>query len=611
MAMKFILTVFCGLYTAAIAWAQVIPGPMRTDWSAAGAEQAFGNGWPLFTITDFGAVAGDTLDDGPAFSAALAATGGHAAILYFPAGTYRFESTLTLPDSIIVRGDGADSTLFEFDLQGGPGHSFAIQRTQNGSFIPLTGGLERYSRRLSVSPGQASAFHSGDYVELRQANGAWDIAPASWAAFSVGHLARVDSVSGDSLWIDEALRMDMDLLPQPEIRKIEPRRVVGLECFGIRRIDAGSGGYGFYFRYARNCRMYGVESAKSVYAHVMLEASSHVQVSKSCFHEAYAYDGSGTRGYGILMIAHSGSNLVENCIFRKLRHAMIVKQGANGNVFAYNYSREPFRSEPIPDYAADICLHGHYAFANLFEGNIVQNLQIDIVWGPSGPYNTFFRNKIELYGIIMSSGAVQSDRQVFVGNDISGSTGLYGNYLLQGSGHFEHANNVKGMITPAGSGFLPDTSCFMTQVPPAYWNILRPLPSVGLPNTFDQDINPALYRYRTGSGSYSGCAPEAAETDTSQQTGMPLPAIAEALQVRRCAWQNGRLHLMLYSALPQQVQACVYGINGQQLAAAPMQLQAGLQNGSMYAGTPAPGMYILVLTTADRQVVYKWMHTGN
>lgn len=608
--MKPLLTALSGLLLCAFLRAQVIPDSMRTDWSKAGMEQSFGADWPLLSVTAFGAIPDDTLDDAGAVMAALAAAGGGARILYFPAGTYHFKSSISLPDSIIIRGEGADSTRFEFDLGAGSGNCFNIRRSQSLPFVLLAGGMERNSRKIWLAPGQA-AFAAGDYIEIRQQNGAWDIAPASWAAYSVGHLARIDSVQGDTLWLDEALRTDLDLQLQPQLRKITPVCAVGFECFGITRKDAGSGGYGFYFGFARNAYMYGVESRKSVYAHVLLETASHIHISKSYFHEAYTYDGSGTRGYGVLMIAHATANLVENCIFRKLRHAMIVKQGANGNVFAYNYSREPFRSEPVPDFAADICLHGHYAFANLFEGNIAQNLQIDIVWGPSGPYNTFFRNKLELFGILMSSGSVQSDRQNFVGNDVSGDVGFYGNYSLQGSGHFQYANHVKGNVIPAGTTQLNDVSYYLNILPPAYWNILRPLPSVGLPNSYEQDINPALYRYRTGSGSFSGCGPEPAEEDTSGSgTSLVPQPLSQAAEVLGCTYQGGLLWLQLRAVQPGRAEVALYTAEGKKVADTKLQLQAGLQTYNLDTGTLRPAVYILVVQSAAGRTAFKWFCSG-
>jgi hypothetical protein len=124
-------------------------------------------------------------------------------------------------------------------------------------------------------------------------------------------------------------------------------------------------------------------------AHVMIEYSKNIEVSGCYIHHSFGYDGSGTRGYGVCLRQHASDCLVENNFFRFLRHAMMVKEGANGNVFGYNYSIEPNRSEPIADFSGDISLHGHYAFANLFEGNIVQNIIIDQFWGQSGPHNTF------------------------------------------------------------------------------------------------------------------------------------------------------------------------------------------------------------------------------
>jgi len=167
-------------------------------------------------------------------------------------------------------------------------------------------------------------------------------------------------------------------------------------------MPAEGGGYNIYFDYAVNSRVSGVESDSSSGSHVYISRSAQIKVEGSYFHNAFAYDGVSTHGYGVTLAHHSSGSLIVNNIFVYLRHAMMVKTGANGNVFAYNYSRDPFRSEAISDFSGDISLHGHYPFANLFEGNIIQNIIIDHYWGPSGPRNTFFRNRAELWGIIMT-----------------------------------------------------------------------------------------------------------------------------------------------------------------------------------------------------------------
>jgi hypothetical protein len=179
-----------------------------------------------------------------------------------------------------------------------------------------------------------------------------------------------------------------------------------------------------------------------------------------------------------------------------LRHAFSLQTGANGNVIAYNYSRDPFRSEVPTNFGGDISLHGHYPFSNLFEGNIVQNIHIDQTWGPSGPYNTFFRNRAELLGIIMTSGTVQSDSMNFVGNETTNTSIAMGNYLLYGSGHFEYANNIKGIITPPGATTLPDSSYYLSWYPP-FWTTTI-FPTIGIPNLLNSGNNPAFDRYGSG-----------------------------------------------------------------------------------------------------------------
>jgi len=77
----------------------------------------------------------------------------------------------------------------------------------------------------------------------------------------------------------------------------------------------------------------------------------------------------------------------------------LVQHGANGNVFAYNFSfnAKSYAGEfigPIYYKNTDISLHGHYPFSNLFEGNIAQYIYSDHSHGANGPYNTFLRNRL-------------------------------------------------------------------------------------------------------------------------------------------------------------------------------------------------------------------------
>ncbi len=185
---------------------------------------------------------------------------------------------------------------------------------------------------------------------------------------------------------------------------------------------------------------------------------------------------------------------------------MILMSGANGNVFGYNYSFDAKSTTEVPpDAIGDMSLHGHYAFANLFEGNIGQNIFIDDFWGPAGPYNTFFRNRSELYGIVIFDQyhySITSDRQNIVGNEVTNTNSQKGNYLLAGKNHFTYGNNIKGIIQPGGTEALNDSSYYLFSKP-YFWNIIGTWPSIGIPNLINTGTNPAYERYFSGSSKIS------------------------------------------------------------------------------------------------------------
>ena len=112
-------------------------------------------------------------------------------------------------------------------------------------------------------------------------------------------------------------------------------------------------------------------------------------MSGSYFNDS-RFNGDGGFGYGIVLNYSTTNCLVENNIFRKLRHAMLVQAGANCNVFSYNYSRE--QDWNFSSQGPDICLHGNFSYSNLFEENNIEWIKADNEHGINGPYNTFVRN---------------------------------------------------------------------------------------------------------------------------------------------------------------------------------------------------------------------------
>lgn len=581
-------------------YGQTIPPGRITDWSQAGFKPGYIRSLPVINVTDLGAANDSSSSVDLYITRAIDSFKGKAGIVFFPAGVYICNSPITLSDSITLKGAGSDSTKIVFDLKGAPDNCINIRREHPETVFPFTkvlSGMAKGSARLSIA--DTLGFRPEGYAEIREENGNWDTVPAAFAAKSVGQIVRIVSVSGSAITIDPALRIDLDSSLHPEIRIIKPITNVSVECMHLTRADSPSSGsvYNINLYYAVNCLISGVESSRSMGAHVMVEYCKNVTVKGSYFHHALGYDGNGTRGYGICLRQHSSDCLIENNLFRVLRHAMMVKEGANGNVFAYNYSREPRRSEPIADLSGDISLHGHYAFANLFESNVVQNIIIDHYWGPSGPFNTFFRNRIEGYGLLMTDNAPYTSDQNFAGNEVTNTTPLHGNYALKGTGHFEYGNNVQGTIVPAGKDSTDIASLYLA-TPPLFWRS-GTWPAIGYPHKPGFYTIPAEERYNAA-GTVTIClSPPPTVSNT------PAMITAEVIQIFPNPFEN-QINIDLVSPGNAPAAISLIDMHGKTIF---KQQYVLTQGKNQLVARPAehlnPGLYLLNIRTGQHNIYRK------
>jgi hypothetical protein len=474
------------------AFSQTLPPTRSVDWTLAGLRDTTTIGFIQIDMQVEGAVGNGNVPNDTILDNVLNSISGPGAILNFPDGNFLFNNTINLPSNIIIKGQGAEETTFTMDL-GGLGHSISIQ----GSLIAsdttsLTQTAVKDSNFMLVL--DLGDFSIGDWVQIIQEDS--DLVTSSWANKGIGQILKIKTVSANKIQFESPFRMDFDIMRSPYIVKIVPVKNAGIECMKIHRVDdtAPQQSSTVYFNYAVNSWVNGIESDNCTFSHVQSRRSSNLYISKSYFHHAFGYGGNG-RGYGVMLHATSNECLVENNIFEHLRHSMIVQWGANGNVFAYNYSFDPFwESITTPSNSAgDMVLHGNYTYANLFEQNICRNIVIDDSHGPNGPHNTFLRNRSEGYGIFFS--ASNSPKQNFLGNDVTNDNFPYNlvNYTLLGSGHFIHGNNDKGTIHPSGTEILVDSSYAYTQrpdfIPMHQWA------GIGTPNSTGSGSIPAYDRY--------------------------------------------------------------------------------------------------------------------
>src|SRR6188768_3336998 len=96
--------------------AQTLPDSIIVDWTHAGFEGSIPEFPTIVDVTAFGAIAGDTIDDQFSVAIAISSLNGNAGVIYFPPGNYLLNSTVNLPDSTVLRGAGADSTVLTFNF---------------------------------------------------------------------------------------------------------------------------------------------------------------------------------------------------------------------------------------------------------------------------------------------------------------------------------------------------------------------------------------------------------------------------------------------------------------------------------------------------------------
>ena len=475
----------------------IIPPERKVDWSP-----GVMGGIPEVPIVknaaSYGATPGDGVDDRPAIQNAInaaAAAGGGA--VFLPAGVYDIKSrthsdgALYLPSGVALRGEGPDRTFLQFDLGAYTQDVAGIKvlAWDYGFFTPVTGGYGKDSTTLTVS--DASSFSAGDFAEIEEENDS-RIGNKNWSLNALGEMVKIIAVNGNQLILEKPLNYGYDAARNPQIRRVGVISHAGVERLHLKRLDSGGGQMILLYNVA-NVWVREVESEFILNSHVLGYAAYQCEIRDSYFHEAWGY-GSGGQGYGVNLERHATNCLVENNIFRYLRHPIITQVGASGNVFSYNYSFD--RQSTL----TDVSVHGHWPSYNLFEGNIVQEVNDSDYWGASGPGNTFFRMCVQAEGIQIKN---DSDNQNVVGNVLgdNAANSITEDATIQGT--LKHGNYEMGGISwdPTIADHTLPNSYYLTQKPGFYDYQNMAWPSTGSDINTNQAtcMNPARERWNDGS----------------------------------------------------------------------------------------------------------------
>ncbi len=480
------------------------------DWSQAGLQ----NGVPSYSrVIDFLGAGGDNTgntDNAPLLQSLIDALT-EDTVITFPAGTYRIDDRINFRQSIderlpgiIIRGAGTDLTKLRFtDDTAEDEGLFDISGVNFGSDKTITGGLTKGSTVITLS--SLSSIRVGDWLWLRQDNDPVAMATnisipgyeetidntSGWARRVVGQVVQVAALTGDGVELVQPLHLDFDW-PNPTATLMRTASGIGFEDFTLENAGGAADRFNFDFVRSTNCWIRNVHSLLAMRSHVAVVGSANLEIRDSYFNDAYRHDGGG-HGYGVLLMDTTTHTLVENNVFRNLRHSMIWKEGANGNVFAYNYSTDG--NQEGATVAKDVSGHGHYAFANLIEGNIVQFIHASDYWGPIGPNNMFLRNRATDERILITDGTKD---QNIIGNELASPTSPFVVTDSTSTGAYVHGNNEGGTLQWRSGEAQSVVASYHYASQPEFWDISAPWPSLGPERELGAFTIPAKHRWDSG-----------------------------------------------------------------------------------------------------------------
>ena len=501
---------------------QIIPNDRMYNWSSFGLKDTTVLNFNVIDLTNYGLYSSGLTSNDSLLSSIISTTSSNSAvgtILNFPAGTYLFNQTISLPGNVILKGRGADSTILKFNLNG-IGNAIEVSGSITNDTTAIIQNVYKDSNSIFVY--NSSLFSPGDWIRIVHNDNS--LINDNWAFKTVGQIVKISQVINNNLILSSDLRMNYNTIFNPFIRKVIVKENVGIECLKIQREDISVNQVSnLKFNRAVNCWVSGIESDKCNFSHIEAEYSSNLSISKSYFHDAHNY-GSGGKAYGVMLHFTTNECIVEDNIFNHLRHSMILQAGANGNIFSYNYSLDPFWTGVFfpSNSAGEMVLHGNWPYANLFEGNDVGNIVLDNSHKANGLHNTFLRNRARGYGIFFSD--TSSPGQHFIGNEITNdSLGVPFNslnYFIQGSNQLLYGNNYLGNIDPAGTDSLSILSYAYSSmpdfIPPNQWA------GIGPPNTLNSVSIPAKDRYNFNAIFSNSCGNNFTQVETINQNNIKI-----------------------------------------------------------------------------------------
>ena len=385
--------------------AGILDAKRSIDWTHAGVQGGIPARTTVCATIDASKFGSGTSDATSAIQAALdACPKGQTVSL--SQGKFLVSTHVHVPSNVTLRGAGANKTIL--DAHGSDSGVVMIGNdwpSEDAFAHPtdVTAGATRGSTSLTLSASSGvavgsllvvSELNDPAFVTIHGGEGdcTWCGNPGETGTRARGQIVEVTAVSGTSVTIDPPLYSDYSHTPQ-----VVP--FIAASSAGVEdlQVYANKTGYhaSFYLSSCKGCWVKGVESNYTDGDFVEVFFGLHDEVRDSYFSNAYSHGPGGTDS-DIFLALKTSETLVENNIVERSHVAVMLNWGAAGNVVAYNYTTGAFfTNAATPGYgnpiAGGIDTHGAHPQFNLYEGNVLEVLAQDEIWGSSS-HNTAFRN---------------------------------------------------------------------------------------------------------------------------------------------------------------------------------------------------------------------------
>jgi hypothetical protein len=321
--------------------------------------------------------------------------------------TFQISGQLTIPATCVLRGGGATATI----LNMASGTYAAVSLGAGGvtaapSFSSPITVSNANAGGTTITVSSTSGLSVGTLLMIDQLQDGvtvsnvgtegictWcDAGQTGGGTRQQGQIDRISAINGPTVTLEMPLMVSYTLTPLAVI--VPANYYSGLENLQIYQGNAGSTDPQINMVECAYCWISGVENNYAAADHIDADWSYRGEIVSNYFSNDFLHTAGCCDSDVDLRYKTTGFR-VENNIFERLHTSLMLEWGAAGNVIAYNLSTGNFDSGstlPSSVYAIqDVAFHGSHPQFNLFEGNVVNTMGQDGIWGSSAN-NTAFRN---------------------------------------------------------------------------------------------------------------------------------------------------------------------------------------------------------------------------